>query len=143
VTEPNGLAKLGMAATCRYGYQQMLLWELYCDQPRSFLDMLQRKHELYFDRIPSWLRRLPSPTYPSTPSLEDGTVGDAMFQKLWGTVEEMKKINKELSQHEAGVKLPFKQIEEKYHSRKEGDECFKRYLGELEAVIDSRSHRLC
>lgn len=43
-----------------YQALQMLLWELYCDQPGVLFDMMQKLEELFLSKTPSWLAVLPS-----------------------------------------------------------------------------------
>jgi hypothetical protein len=109
----------------------MLLWELYCDQPVTFLDMLQSLNELYVKRTPSWMGSLPSQTRHGIPYSGQVGVKDQYFQKIWGTIEEMTKMNQELSQRLPEVESLSKKIYADYEARRKNDKYFERFLGKF------------
>ena len=76
---------------------------------------------------------LPSCASHTTSSIEDGAVTDTVFLEIWGTDEEMKEMNQELSHRETEAKLFSKEIKEKYQARKQSDSCFRRHLERLGA----------
>ena len=63
----------------QHAFQQKLLFELYWDQSKAFLAMLQRLKELYSKRWPTWLKSLSSHA-PQSPSYStEGAIDDQDF----------------------------------------------------------------
>lgn len=106
-------------------FQHMLLFELYCDQPGTFLAMLQSLEELYSERLPTWLKSLSFDAMQSSSYPADGAIGDQDFRKIWGTVEKMKMSHPELFQREFEARMLFEQVSAEFQRNTRSDDVLR------------------